>query len=130
MSQTGFNAPGSIRGVYALIVGGDARQRALLTAVLLYCGAYVQSANTVARALELIQQIRPDVVVADFSDVGPRLIDAVRERKTEHGGLVPAIALGASNLERIARDRGYDAFLTVPVVPWELCRVVGTFARL
>jgi CheY-like chemotaxis protein len=116
----------SIRGVYALIVDPDARRRELLAAILQYCGAYVRDSDSVDRALRLIGEIRPDVLVAEFASVGAALIGDLRRLKADRGGVVPAIALGAHGLEANALADGFDAFLPTPFVPWDLCRLVGS----
>jgi CheY-like chemotaxis protein len=125
MPYPGAVAVDSIRGIYALIVDPDARQRSLLTRILVYCGAYVRESETAERALRLIAEVRPDVVVADFSAVGSVLIGEVRRLKADHGGVVPAIAFGARGLEPTALAGGFDAFLPTPFVPWRLCKLVN-----
>ena len=115
----------SIRGVYALIVDPDARRRALLMTILTYCGAYVRESDSAERAIRLIGEVRPDVLVADFSDVGSALVGDLRQLKADRGGVVPAIALGAKGLEATALAGGFDAFLATPFVPWQLCELIS-----
>ena len=126
MSYAGVRAVESIRGVYALIVDPDAQRRALLSTVLEYCGAYVRESESPERAMRLIGEIRPDVVIADFSPGGHALIEDVRRLKADRGGVVPAIALGAKGLEAAALAGGFTAFVATPFAPWELCRLIST----
>ena len=116
----------SIRGVYALIVDPDATRRTLLTAILQYCGAYVRESDSAARAVRLVSEMRPNVLVAEFSSVGGALIADLRRMKAEHGGVVPVIAVGARGSEASALAGGFDAFLPTPFVAWELCRLVSS----
>lgn len=128
----GMHDPGleSIRGVYALIVDPDERRRALVTTILEYCGACVRESDSAAHALQLILEVRPDVLVAGFSAAGSALIGDLRQLKAEHGGVVPAIAVGASGLESSALAGGFDAFLATPFVPWALCRLVSSITTV
>lgn len=126
MPYPGAGALESIRGVYALIVDSDARRRALLGTTLRYCGAYVRESDSSERAIRLIGQIRPDVLITEFSPGGSALIEDVRRLKADHGGVVPAIALGAKGLEAAALAGGFNAFLATPFVPWQLCRLISS----
>jgi CheY-like chemotaxis protein len=115
-----------IHGVYALIVDPDARRRAVLTTILQYCGAYVRESDSAERAIRLIAEVRPDVLVTDFSSIGAALIDDVRRLKADRGGVVPALALGAKGHEQNALAQGFDAFLETPFPAWDLCRKIST----
>jgi CheY-like chemotaxis protein len=127
MGRGGFYAMESLSGIYALLVEGDPERRRLLTGVLRYCGALVTAVDTPAHALGVMDLLKPDVLVVDFSRAEDAVvIRRVRSYKPEDGGTLPAIALGeAGAAADLARARGYDAYVTTPVDPWELCRVIA-----
>jgi CheY-like chemotaxis protein len=68
-------------------------------------------------------------VVVDFTrpeDGGLDFIRSMRALKPDEGGVVAAIAVGDGGASgELARSRGYDAYVTKPLDPWELCRVIS-----
>jgi CheY-like chemotaxis protein len=129
MGRDGIYSIDSLNGIYALVVDSDKERRTLISGILRYCGALVTSVETPEAAIAIMQLLKPDAVVVDFTrpdDGGLDFIRVVRALKPDEGGMVAAIAVGdgASNAA-LARNRGYDAYVTKPVEPWELCRVVS-----
>jgi CheY-like chemotaxis protein len=120
----------SLSGFYALVVDSEKERRAVVGGVLRYCGALVTPVETPEAALTIMQLLKPDVVVVDFTrpdDGGLDFIRRVRALKPEDGGVVAAIAIGDGGTNgELARSRGYDAYLTRPLDPWELCRIVSS----
>ena len=119
----------SLNGIYALVIDSDKERRTLVTGILRYCGALVTPLETPAMALSVMELLKPDVVVVDFShpdDGALEFIRSVRGMKPEDGGVVPAVAVGESGAgAELARSRGYDAYAVTPLDPWDLCRVVS-----
>ena len=127
MKRGDFYPMESLSGIYALLVERDPERRALLSGVLRYCGALVTSVDTPADALVVMDLLRPEVLIVDFTRTDDALafIRHIRSLKPEDGGTVPAVALGEAGDADLARARGYDAYVTTPVDPWELCRAVA-----
>jgi CheY-like chemotaxis protein len=124
----GIDAAESLSGIYGVVVDGDKERRTLIAGILRYCGALVTAVETPAAALAIMAVLKPDVIVADFerpAESGLVLIRSVRALKPEDGGMVPAVAVGDDSTRDLARRRGYDAHLSRPIDPWELCRVVS-----
>jgi len=130
MSRGGFFAVDSLTSVHVLVVDGDASFREVLVALLRYCGALVTAVETTDGALLVMKLLKPDVIVVDFTrpeDGGLVFIRSVRALKPEDGGMVAAVAVGDGGATAdLARSRGFDAYVTRPLDPWELCRIVST----
>ena len=130
MGRGGHYAIDSLSGYYTVVVDSDKERRTLVAGVLRYCGALVTPVETPAEALSVMQLLKPDVVLVDFTrheDGGLEFIRRVRALKPEDGGVVAAVAIvGDTTNGQLARSRGYDAFATTPLDPWELCRIVST----
>jgi CheY-like chemotaxis protein len=131
VTRGGFFSVDSLRGVHVLVVDDEPDGRDLLTAILQYGGALVIAVGSAGEALDHMRLVKPDVLVADIAmpeHDGYWLIGAVRSLKPEDGGVVPAIAVSGrvrpANADA-ARTAGFDAFLTKPLDPWELCRVIA-----
>jgi CheY-like chemotaxis protein len=81
-----------------LVLDQDAEGRELLRIVLQQRGATVQTAESVADALEALEAWRPDVLVSDSGspDHGSyALVGKVQTLEAERGGRIPAAALTA-----------------------------------
>jgi CheY-like chemotaxis protein len=131
MARGGFFAVDSLRGVHVLVVDDEPECRDLLTAILEYGGALVTAVGSVREALGLMALIKPDLLLADLvmeDEDGFALIRQVRALKPDDGGMVPAVAVSVlaaeADCER-ARGAGFDAFVTKPLDPWELCRLIS-----
>ncbi|HEX8709327.1 MAG TPA: PAS domain S-box protein [Pyrinomonadaceae bacterium] len=129
-----LDCPEKLDDLNVLVLDDEADARALLEAVLTKCGATVRTASTVNEALELLQELKPDVLVSDIGmpgEDGYQLIGRVRALTAEEGGKVPAIALTAYAR---AEDRlralraGYQMHVPKPVEPAELVAVVASLA--
>lgn len=125
----------SLAGVHVLVIAGDERARDLLTTVLRYCDAAVTPAGSAAEALRRLEDVMPNVVVADVVRPGDETLEfvtALRRRPAEQGGLVPAVALAPRDGE-VGRARAFEAgfqeHLLKPFTPWALCRTVGELAQ-
>jgi CheY-like chemotaxis protein len=130
MTRGGFYAVDSLSGVHVLVVDNERGCRDLLTSILQYCGALVTAVGSADEALAVMALIKPDVLITDVvmrDRDGFWLIAKVRSLKPEDGGVVPAVAIVnhavADERER-ARAAGFAAYLSKPIDPWELCRLV------
>lgn len=125
----GFYSIDSLSGVFALVMDTDKDRRNVITGILRYCGALVTPVETPHAALTIMQLLRPDVVVVDFSEPEDGALDFIRRVRAlpeEEGGTVSTIALGdTEESAAFARSRGYDGYLSKPIDPWRLCQLVS-----
>jgi CheY-like chemotaxis protein len=130
MGRGGQYSIDSLSGFYALVVDSDKERRTLVAGVLRYCGALVTPVETPVDALTVMELLKPDVLVVDFArpaEGGLDFIRCVHALKPEDGGVVAAVAIvDDATTGQLARSRGYDAYATKPLDPWELCRIVST----
>ena len=127
MPHGGFFSVDSLRGVWVVVVDRHPRGRDTLNEILSYCGALVTPMASTAEALGVMRQVKPDVlIVALADDPDFDFIRRVRGLKPEDGGVVPAVAIGRDVDDGLARPRGYQAYLRMPLDPWELCRLVSS----
>jgi CheY-like chemotaxis protein len=131
----GFFSVDSLRGVWVLLLDSDPAGLRSLTQVLEYCGALVTGASTPEQALQVLRQVRPDVLVTALTEneqdaVG--LIQRLRGFKPEDGGMIPAIVVvpSAQIGEERMRAWGFEGYLAKPVDPWRLCRLVSSLTML
>src|SRR5438477_12912206 len=97
MGGTGVFSVDSLSGTYVLVVDPEKERRVLLSGILRYCGALVTPVDSSAAALAVMELLRPDVLVVDFTEpetCALALIRSVRALKPDEGGMVPAIAVG------------------------------------
>lgn len=117
-------APGPMRELTSLtilVVEDDPDARELMQAILEQHGASVEVAESVARALEILETFRPDLVISDIAmpeEDGITFVQKLRSRTPEAGGHTPAIAVSAFSA---ASDRlralaaGFTHYLHKPV---------------
>ena len=121
-----------LSGIRILYVDDEADARMLVKRILERCQAEVMTAGSVAQALELFQERRPDVIVSDIGMPerdGHDLIRSIRALPTASGGNVPAAALSAfarSEDRRRALLAGFQTHVAKPIEPAELVAVVAT----
>lgn len=116
----------SLTGVKILIAEDDPDSREVLQLFLEQSGATVKSAESVADAMELLNDAAndlPDVIVSDLAmpnEDGYSFIKRVRRMPRENGGAIPAVALSAfaspANKEQ-AFDCGFQKYHTKPFEP-------------
>ncbi|HYX14906.1 MAG TPA: PAS domain S-box protein [Nostoc sp.] len=129
-----FSIPLSLLGVRVLVVDDQADTRDFITTILEQYQAEVQAVESVEKALQVITQWKPDVLVSDIGmpdEDGYSLIRKVRSQPPELGGNIPAAALTAYTT---AEDRmraiqeGYQLHLPKPIEAAELATVVARLA--
>jgi CheY-like chemotaxis protein len=124
----------SLPSVHVLIVDDSAMIRELITEMLERTGAVVTAVDTAERALDLLQQLRPDVLLSDLEmpeKDGFWLIGKVRALAPERGGLTPAACLTArcdpEDRARVLRA-GFQYHVAKPVDVPQLLGIVGILA--
>lgn len=126
--------PPELRGLVVVVVDDEPDTRELVKTLLEGCEAIVHTADSVARALELVEEKRPDLVVSDIGmpdEDGYSLIAKVRALPPERGGRTFAIALTAyARTEDRTRAllAGFQAHVPKPVEPIELFAVAASLA--
>jgi CheY-like chemotaxis protein len=108
-------------GLVILVVEDDPDARDLMQAILEQRGARVYAAERVSVALDLFETVSPDIVISDIAmpdEDGFALVEQLRARPAERGGLTPVIAVSAfsSKSDRArAFAVGFDRYLNKPV---------------
>jgi signal transduction histidine kinase/CheY-like chemotaxis protein len=126
-------ARNSLEGVRVLVVDDEPDARDLVATALRTRGADVTAATSAAQAIELIRKRAPMVLVSDIGmpvDDGFALIQRVRALD-DTASQLPAIALTAyarDDDRRRALDAGFQAYLSKPVEPDALVRLVSELA--
>jgi len=121
------NAPQTLR---ILLVEDDEDSREMLQTMFEQSGMKITGVSSAAEAVEIIQQIRFDVLISDIglpNEDGYDLIGKIRQLPPEKGGLTPAIALtGYVSVQdrHHAFDVGFQEHLSKPVDIDELLELV------
>lgn len=117
--------------VSILVVDDNADARELLAEFLCAKSLVVHTAGSVQEALELLQKLRPELLVSDIGmpgEDGYELIRRVRALPIDEGGGTLAIALTAfaRREDRLRALRvGYDRHLAKPIDPAELLSTIA-----
>ena len=118
-----------------MIVEDDADSRELVSMVLEDAGATVTAVRSVAEALDTLDAFRPDALVSDIglpNADGYALNQRIRQRETERGGLLPAVALtGYARAEDRAKTlaAGFHAHVPKPFDASELTAALVAVTR-
>jgi signal transduction histidine kinase/CheY-like chemotaxis protein len=125
----------SIERFRVLVVEDEGGAREALGFLLRSAGAHVTTAASVREALEILDEVRFDVLISDIGMPGQDGYDLMRElrqRPAERGGRTPSIALtayaGPENEQR-ALAAGYQIHLAKPVRPLTLRQAMASVAR-
>jgi PAS domain S-box-containing protein len=120
----------SLGGRTVLLVEDHEDARELVASVLATAGAEVVTAASAAEALDRLEQVTPDVLVADLGlpdEDGYALLRRIRAMTAFDAKALPAVALTAyaraSDRER-AMSAGFLAFIVKPVDPVALVKVI------
>lgn len=119
-------------GMVILVVEDDDDARELMQAVLEQRGARVFAADRVSVAIELFDQVEPDVVVSDIAmpdEDGFALVRRLRSLPADRGGRTPIIGVSAyaANADRVrALAAGFDRYHNKPVDFDELSTAIAT----
>jgi len=128
-------APGlPLAGLRVLVVDDDPDSNAVVSALLVSCGAEVQTAVSTPEALEVAGRWQPDVVVSDIAMPGEDGCTLLREIRSRGGplGRVPAVALtahaGMDDRRRVLAA-GFQAHVVKPFDPAQLAAAVENAAH-
>ena len=123
--------PVDLSDVHVLIVDDNEDALDIFSTALGRSGANVLKARSGRDALTILTAVRVDVLVSDLAmpgEDGLWLIQQVRRLKSEHGGSIPALAVSAHQDDFTVKQvtaAGFQAFLSKPVDPFDLCRAVA-----
>ena len=126
-----FVRPPELRGLRVLVVDDEQDARDLIVAVLEPCGVEVQAAASAREAIELLESMRPEVLVSDIGmpgEDGYSLMQRVRALPAARGGRTPAVALTAyARIEDRTRAllAGFTMHMPKPIDPAELLVVLA-----
>ena len=111
----GVPPSGALAGVYALVVDDDEDARNILDSVLTYLGAFVATASSAAAALNILAQIKADVVVCDVNLGDNDAVWLIRQVQQHQPG-TPFIAISAQDYDEYEiRIAGFTTYLRKPV---------------
>lgn len=123
-----------IAGVRVLVVDDERDSRELVKRLLEEAHAIPTAVGSAAEAFQLLEELRPDVLISDIGmpgEDGYSLIRRVRALGPERGGLTPAVAVTAYARaeDRVNAIRsGFQHHLSKPIEPAELIAIVGSLA--
>ena len=131
-----FTSLPSLDEVKVLLVDDDPDTLQILSVMLGESQAMVQTAASVAEALEILEWYQPHVLVSDLAmpdEDGYSLIGKIRTRESKTGTQIPALALTSYvRVEDRARalSAGFNMFVPKPVQPEELITAIATLAEV
>jgi CheY-like chemotaxis protein len=131
MSEHARLAP-SLKGARILVVEDNADLRECVVTWLKTSGAAVSSAASGNAGFALFRTEKPDVIISDLSmpdGSGYDLVRCVRGLPPEEGGLVPAIAVSATEDARDALMAGFHVLVPKPFDCLSLVEVIADFVR-
>lgn len=119
-------------GLTVLVVDDVPDSLKLVAVALGQCGATVLQATSVAAAMSSVEQTAPDVIISDIGMPNEDGIDVVRRVRALDGATrrVPMVALTAFTSDDDRRRilaAGFDTYLSKPVAPLALRRVLADF---
>ncbi|MFB2938532.1 PAS domain S-box protein [Aerosakkonemataceae cyanobacterium BLCC-F154] len=130
-------ASASLLGLRILVVDDDIDNCELVANVLTQYGALVKIAFSAKEALNIIQKLKPDVLVSDLGmpgEDGYTLIRKIRELEASGGATICAVAIALSAFardedRRQAIQAGFQMHVPKPVEPENLAKVVATLVK-
>jgi signal transduction histidine kinase/CheY-like chemotaxis protein len=120
-----------LNGLQVLTVDDDDDTLELLSMILEEEGAEVTAVSSVKKALQVLETLKPDILISDIGmpDAdGYDLIRQIRLNETLKGEMLPAIALtayGRSEDEKWALAAGFQLYLAKPVEPMILVEAIA-----
>lgn len=135
-NQPRLNEP-PLAGLNILLVEDEPNAKELLCDILkIQGGARVNAVPTAREALELLVQLKPDILISNIvlpDEDGWELIQQVRSLEPEQGGQIPAIAVtAAANPENRTRllKAGFQAYFFKPFETDELMQKIIDLVQL
>ncbi|GAX40304.1 multi-sensor hybrid histidine kinase [Tolypothrix sp. NIES-4075] len=129
--EVSSNATQLLSGLQVLAVDDDDDTLELLSMILEEEGAQVTAVSSVNQALQVLETLKPDILISDIGmpDAdGYDLIRQIRLNETLNGEMLPAIALtayGRSEDEKWALTAGFQLYLAKPVEPMILVEAIA-----
>nr|MBW4573442.1 response regulator [Tolypothrix carrinoi HA7290-LM1] len=129
--EVSFNATQLLNGVQVLAVDDDDDTLELLSMILEEEGAKVTAVSSVKKALQVLETLKPDILISDIGmpDAdGYDLIRQIRLNETGKGEMLRAIALtayGRNEDEKWALAAGFQLYLAKPVEPMILVEAIA-----
>jgi len=120
-----------LNGLQVLAVDDDDDTLELLSMILEEEGAEVTAVSSVKKALQVLETLKPDILISDIGmpDAdGYDLIRQIRLNETLKGEMLPAIALtayGRSEDQKWALAAGFQLYLAKPVEPMILVEAIA-----
>ena len=124
-----------LRGLRVLAVDDQGDARAVYARVLGRVGAEVRTAESVAAALAILGEWKPEIIISDIGmpgEDGYSFVRTLRSRPANEGGNIPVLALTAfakPEDRRRALEAGFDSHLAKPVDVHELTQRVAELTR-
>jgi signal transduction histidine kinase/ActR/RegA family two-component response regulator len=121
--------------LHVLLVEDNADGREVISMMIEKAGARVTSVASVKEAFEALESLQPDALVSDIGlpdEDGYALIRQLRNRESETGGFLPAVAMtGFVRTEDRARvlGAGFQIHVPKPINPAELTAAIAAVAR-
>jgi signal transduction histidine kinase/CheY-like chemotaxis protein len=118
-------------GITVLVVDDEPEACEAVKRVLEHHGAVVSAAGSSADALRLVQELRPDVLVADLAMPGMDGYDLIKQvRALSSGAAVPAVALTAlvGAARETALQAGFELYESKPILAGDLVSLVARLA--
>ena len=125
------NAP-NLRNIHVLVLDDHQDTREVFRTALESCLANVLTARTARDAVTILKTVRLDAIISGLAmpdEDGLWVVDQLRRLALSKGGSIPALAVTAHwdrYTSKDAKDAGFDAFITKPVDPFDLCRTVAS----
>lgn len=122
-------------GLRVLLIDDEAVVVDSLRVLLEACGADIRVASSAAQARLVFDQWRPDLLLCDIGmpdEDGCQLVSSIRQRVSEAGGNVPAVALTGmhdGDAQPRALAAGFQGFLVKPADARELLSVIRMLCR-
>lgn len=123
-----------LRDVRVLAIDDQQYTRDLLRSIFKHAGADLRLAASVRQGIELLNETPPDVVICDLAmpeEDGFAFIKAIRAMMSPVNA-IPVIALtafGRSEDRLLALEAGFSEYMTKPVDPEQLAKMVLSFKR-
>ncbi|WP_242055857.1 GAF domain-containing protein [Nostoc flagelliforme] len=133
--QTQIDPGLPLEGIHILLVDDEPDTREFQAFLLEQSGANVTAVASGLEALQSLEQSIPDLLVSDIGMAqmdGYMLLEQIRSRPLQQGGMIPAIALTAYAGEidqHRALQVGFQTHITKPVEPEVLVRAIAVLLQ-
>jgi signal transduction histidine kinase/ActR/RegA family two-component response regulator len=129
-----FSSLPSLEDVKVLLVDDDQDTLQILAVMLTETKATVQTAASVAAAMEMLDWYRPDVVVSDLAMPGEDGYSLITKLRALTGLETPIPAVALTSYVRVedrtrALAAGFNMFVPKPVQPEELITAIGNLVE-